>query len=190
MPLKAKMHKKACFTSRGFTLIEMVVTIAIIAIAAAIATPVIGEWTSNSRFNAAARDIVSSLQRVKMEAAKRNVTCAITYTNVIIDTDTYDYILYVDTTNPPNLIFDGADVLLNAVNFPRLGNVRFDTNQGGGDGSTLTNNLNLRPAVAFNSRGLPVNNVGASGAGSVFITNDRGRTKAVRVSAAGYININ
>ncbi|MCP4605807.1 MAG: prepilin-type N-terminal cleavage/methylation domain-containing protein [Proteobacteria bacterium] len=57
---------------RGFTLIEVVMVIAIIAILLTIAVPAINGWLPNYRLKSAARDLYSTFQMARMEAVKAN----------------------------------------------------------------------------------------------------------------------
>jgi len=70
--------------------------------------------------------------------------------------------------------------------------ISLDPDQGGGDGVTLADNASGQPSIAFNSRGLPIDNTGSvitGEADSVFIINDLGGKKRIRVSPAGNISI-
>ena len=62
----------------GFTLIELIVAIAIMGIAAAIAIPGFSSWLPNYRLKSATRDLYSNMQMAKLAAIKQNQTCSIT----------------------------------------------------------------------------------------------------------------
>ena len=65
---------------RGFTVIELIVIMAIVAALSTIATLNLPGWRDNMNLRATARDVVSYLQFAKIEAAKRNATASIELT--------------------------------------------------------------------------------------------------------------
>lgn len=58
--------------SRGFTLVELMVTVAVLAILIAIATPSFTSVINNNRLAGHANELVASLQLARMEAVRRN----------------------------------------------------------------------------------------------------------------------
>jgi len=57
---------------RGFSMIEVVITIAIMGILMAAAMPSIGDWIANTRVRSTAESIQNGLQRARMEAVRLN----------------------------------------------------------------------------------------------------------------------
>ena len=78
----------------GFTMIELIVVIAIMAIVITIAVPGFAVWLPNYRLKSAVRDIYSNMQSAKLKAAKENA----------------DVVIWFDKTNDTYRIFldDGA----------------------------------------------------------------------------------
>ena len=69
-------------TATGFTLLETVIVLAILAIAVAIGIPNVISWLPNYRLKATARELYSNMQKAKSEALKRNCTVGITFSTV------------------------------------------------------------------------------------------------------------
>jgi type IV fimbrial biogenesis protein FimT len=65
----------------GFSLIELMTSIAIIAIITAIATPNVFTWVANQRFNGAVRDVQATVQYMRLFAVKQNAQATITFNN-------------------------------------------------------------------------------------------------------------
>ena len=80
----------------GFTILELAVVVAIIGIAAAIAIPNMVGSISRGRVNAAARDVVNTIQKARIEAVKQSQFVVLTFD--ADDNDVLDdgYIAYVD----------------------------------------------------------------------------------------------
>lgn len=68
-------------TPRGFTLIELMVTVAIVAILLGIGVPSFQSYIANQRGRAATLDLIAALQSTRAEAVKRNA-------NVLLSIDT------------------------------------------------------------------------------------------------------
>jgi Tfp pilus assembly protein FimT len=185
------MPMKNVRRNEGFTLTELMVIIGIMVIAAAITLPNISGWRASAKLNGAARDLASNFQVAKMEATKRNSVCAVTF-NITVDDTLIDVIVYVDAAK--DLVYNVGDTeILRRPFNSTYKTISLDTSQGGGDGVTLADNASGQPSIAFNSRGLPIDDTGSVisvGADSVFIMNDLGRTKRITVSPAGNISIN
>jgi prepilin-type N-terminal cleavage/methylation domain-containing protein len=142
------MKKKCCFlTGRsGFTVIELVVTMAIFATLALITIPSYMSWMPSYQLKGAARDIYSNLQLAKLEAIKRN---SVTGSAVTIDTgaNTYNMALLAKTVS--------------------LGDY--------GSGVTFTDTGNMDTTITFDSRGMATISPDTDGdkVGKIFVTNSK-----------------
>jgi type IV fimbrial biogenesis protein FimT len=67
--------------ARGFTLVEILVTVALIGIISAIAIPDWGTLLPTFRLNGATRQVQSELHRIKMKAVNENVDFQLVYSD-------------------------------------------------------------------------------------------------------------
>ena len=174
----------------GFTLIELLITFLILGIVVSIAIPGFSRWLPDSRLKSAARDVFSNFQLAKLTSIRSNSYCTITFNQAIGGTN-YDYVVYVDSDEDIDrlLEYDAGEDIITKVLWTDYKGVSFDITQGGGDGLTFDNNDDGLPSIAFAPDGLPKNNSGGFGAGSVFLTNPNGKAIKVVISSAGNIRI-
>jgi len=171
----------------GYSLIELMIILAILAILLAIAIPDIKGWLPKHRLQSAARDLASNMQLAKMKAISANSYVTMTF-NLPIGGTTYSYAVYIDPDK--DLEYDAGEQVIAKVNLSTYKSVRFDNTKGNGDGTTFANNDNGRPSVAFDGRGLPKNNNEGFGTGSVWLeTTDGNIGMKITLSSAGRITI-
>ena len=82
----------------GFTLLELMVTIAIVAVLASIAIPNTVAWRNNSQFNAAVREVKSAIEGARMAAIKTNLPATVTFNGTgTVTTQTQEIVAGVAT---------------------------------------------------------------------------------------------
>jgi prepilin-type N-terminal cleavage/methylation domain-containing protein len=153
----------------GFTLLELMMVIAIIGIISAMGVPNLIEWRQNMDFNNSVQRTISVMHSAKMHAVKENIPAVI-----IFDMGNQNFRAFVDRSNP-NVWDPDTDRLIDFYEMPP--GVRITQ-------STFTQ-LPSEDAVRvrFDGRGLP-NNLG-----QVELTSDRGLSNAVIVNRTGRIRL-
>lgn len=75
------LNKRSIAVTRGFTMIELIIGMAIMAILMALAAPNFSTWIQNSRIRGVAESIVNGLQLARSEAVMRNAEVEFTFTS-------------------------------------------------------------------------------------------------------------
>lgn len=134
---------------RGFTLVELMIAIAIVGLMTAIAIPNMIGQKPRRNLKDAGMALISTMQRAKMEAIKNNTNIAIVFTNSP-GAEGGSYIVFRDDGAgggiSGNRVQDGGEVTLWTNTMPP-GCSLFGASFGGG------------LVVGYNSRGLPLGGV-------------------------------
>ena len=147
----------------GFTIVELIIVIAVIGIIAAIAVPNFLSWLPDARLKSAARDLYSNLQQAKIGAIKSNKKWAIVFN---ADARTYE----VCSGKGPDDSWRGTNDVVKKVILSDYGSgVTFGKGSaadpiGGTFGNDFITYSSPRNVVVMNSRG-------TGNSGYVYLTN-------------------
>jgi prepilin-type N-terminal cleavage/methylation domain-containing protein len=148
----------------GFTLIELMVVIAIVAILASLAIPNFISWLPKRHLQSAASDIQSTIQLARLEAIKANATVVLTF-----NPGGDDYTVFIDNgagANAGNGVQDADERTLRANEMP--------------PGIDMTAaDFSGVAAFQFDGRGL------ANAGGKVTVKNKLNQIKEINVNLAG-----
>ena len=176
--------------NRGFTLLEIIVVIAVVAILSAVAIPSFLAWRPNLLFRQATRDLFMDLQMAKMESVKRNVNVGVVLNTVVcpalgnpVPTPGGSYSFFYDNgAGAGGIVNDGVrngtEPTFKNVSLPRY--VAFCANTIGG-------------VFSFRSDGIPILPVPPPPPAipyTLTLHNDYGRQGAITLSIAGNIALN
>ncbi len=152
----------------GFTILEVIIVVAIFGVMAAITLPLLKSTTKNADLRSAAQELYGQFQRAKSEAIKQNQPVEIIFDAVIHGKW---YRIYVDSNN--NNTQDSGEQVLSDVTLPNGVEFSPAVNFGG-------NNL-----TGFTNQGRP-----SGGTGSAVLTNiSTGKIFTLTTSIAGYISL-
>lgn len=197
--IKSKNQGKMMITKllnnkRGFTLLEVIVVIAVISILAGIGAVYANRYLPVYRLREATRDIVSTLQDARLEAVRRGGQCVVSF-----GANGFDYIAFVDTNR--DFVFNGTDVQLEGKLLASYRYVFWGDDgavvDGTGDGVAdplatavnFANNNVGNPSIGFNNRGMSLNPIGGVGAGRIQLENTQSRVRQIIVNFAGNVRI-
>lgn len=180
---EARLNKKSAVgPESGFTLMELIIVVGILAIALAVAIPSITDWLPNYRLKQTARNLHSAAMKAKGEAAKRNLSCALTFNQTISD-DNWAYIVYLDVDR--DCEYDSGEQIVDELkSWPKSVSVDVDA---GGVG--FQDNDEGHPTIVFRSNGIPTDNDGGIGNGTVHLINVNGKKQEVVINQTGSIRI-
>ncbi|MBW1982882.1 MAG: GspH/FimT family pseudopilin [Deltaproteobacteria bacterium] len=154
----------------GFTVVELVVIVAIIGIMLLYAALNFADWRNNATLRKTARDVVCQMQFARMEAARRN-------TSILIQVNTGgpgsgNCIIFID---------DGSGGGTAGNQSPEPGEILRQLTMPQG----VTLSATTAPIVQYSNRGFPV----VGGGSTVTLTNGE-KTYNVAVAAAGSVRLN
>ncbi|RLB06738.1 MAG: prepilin-type cleavage/methylation domain-containing protein [Deltaproteobacteria bacterium] len=172
----------------GFTLIELVIVMGIVAVIATFAYPNFKNWLPNYRLKAAARDLYSKMQLIRLKAVKENKSWA-----VVFDVNNNKYHLCSEagadglwSTLIDDKVVETVDLTTykSGVSFGH-GNATTNATTSGGifpmDNVSFTNGSSDPNVAVFTSKGLCV------GSGYCYLSNSANTAYAVGAQTSGVI---
>jgi prepilin-type N-terminal cleavage/methylation domain-containing protein len=180
------MHRKG-----GFSTIELMVTLIILSIVAAIAIPGFSRWLPNYRLKTAARDLYSTFQLARMKAVRANGEYAVLFHpgsglyQVISAGPDGHYSTGGDNETEKAVFFStyGGDIGYGHGN----AGAPLDAVRGFDNGVTFNDSAEGNDIVVFNSRGL-INEQVNSG-GEAYVSNTNNVTYAIGVGPSGVVTL-
>lgn len=167
--------------NKGFTMIELLIAIAIVAITAAMGFPTFMDQRDRARIKRAGRDMVSHFQMARINAMRDGQRWAIRF-----DTDA-DLYRIVHSGND-RILYNDDDVTMKSIPLSSYGDVAFGIGDGIGarPGGTVPEN----GAVSFSGNQVNFDPDGSSKSGTVYVKNNKGQTFAVgSISTTGRVKV-
>lgn len=149
----------------GFTLVEMMVVIAIISIVSAIVFSGLSKWVPNYRLKGAAQELHAAMQRAKSMAISSNRNVGIEFTKVACPPEGGGYRMFIDDGGPDGTgtskdnTMNGTETSFYSVNLTA--------------GVCLSATTFTNDRVGFTARGITFGGTGSATLGHVKIPNTR-----------------
>jgi type IV fimbrial biogenesis protein FimT len=158
--------------TKGFTLIELVVVVAIMAIIAGFSVPQVYGWVSNRRFASVVDELHVVFQKARIRAIRENRDVVIS-----LDLANNECEAFVDDGEgggvAQNRVRDGAEARVDLVSLP--------------EGVNLYGQTFGQPWCGFDNRGIAISSAGTNGA--IRMRNPADRYMGIELNIAGNVQI-
>ena len=173
-PSESAFDRRTLRDERGFTLLDLLATIAIVGVIVAIALPSTTQAVSNYRLESDARRIAGAVSLAKMRAAAR-----FTRTRIFADLPANSFVLQIFDKTDATWITEGAATRtsigvafgLEALDEPPP-NTQNMIGQSRPCRDDAGDQIENTACIVFNSRGIPIDDVGdPTGGNALYLTN-------------------
>jgi len=154
----------------GFTILELLITMAVIGIVSAMAVPHVGNWLNRMKLRNTTVDLVFAVQQARLYAAKENRQVILTFDPDAVGSPGREYIVFVDNGRHPSSLWtrEPDEFIVCAGNLPPGVEILKASFAGG------------IPRTRFNTMGFP-NGFG----GHVYMKNTTGQYMGIHVNING-----
>ena len=166
----------------GFTMLELLVAVAIVGIAAGLAMPDLVSFMANFRLKGAANGLYSDMQYTKMNAIKQNKNWAI-----VFDPNAGKYYICSDQGGDDSWALS-QNTIEKEVTLPDQSGVAFGYGSASKD-ATDAGGTNFDDNVTFDNNYAIFNPVGSGTSGYAYLENNKNTTYAVGKASTGFIYI-
>lgn len=152
-----KLAKAFRAVQRGTSIIEVVISLVVLAVLIALGVPSLTEWIQNAQIRTAAESIMSGLQTARTEAVRRNMNVQLTLTSpattggtgwTVTLVNTGETIQFApDAEGARNAVITPTPGDANAVTFTGLGRMPAPPGNLNADGSPLLTQIDIDSAV-------------------------------------------
>ena len=166
----------------GFSLIELMVTVGIFSIIAAIAVPGFIKWLPNYYLKSAANGLRASFNLARITAIKSGANCTVSFEQ-LVDGVTYDYVVFQDADN--DMVLDDAETanIVRKVKWTEYHSSIYT------DSNNFSSNDDGLKTVAYRSNGISRNSAGGFGAGTVSLKNNKSSEADIVMSSVGNVRV-
>ena len=178
---RPQLNVKECSAPRrfhmaGFTLMETIIVVAVIALMATVAVPSFFNLLPDYRLRSAAREMISCFQEMKMTAIAEN-----THVVAVFNLTSGTYVAFIDNGDGGGVKHDdlqnGTEPVLKSGGMPTSVSMT---------GTTFLSNSSGY-IVGFNGRGLLIDIGGEPTDGELTLGNTNGNVRTIRINSAGSI---